>query len=129
MPTDVTSFENQQTLQVQLSATNRLYIMTGIAKLMTAAPMVPDVFRFLVGPQMTHQQFVTAVVMASPSKVLQAGSALATGQVVDFEIASFDADWDDESGQVQVRVEIASANVMVVAVAYQVTLLAEMQAD
>jgi hypothetical protein len=60
-------------------------------------------FTVLIGPVLTRQQFVRAICTATLAKTtlqLQTVPNTANWQVV-----SSDADWDDESGQVELRVE------------------------
>ena len=60
-------------------------------------------FTVLIGPTLTRQQFVRAICNASLAQTSQNVQA-APGQFV-CGIVSSDADWDDESGQVELRVE------------------------
>jgi hypothetical protein len=64
-----------------------------------------ETFTFLVGPVLTRKQFHRAIGTAS------VGSQFLTIQTVptnyQVTINSVEADWDDESGRVEVRVEIA----------------------
>jgi hypothetical protein len=85
-------------------------------------------FTLLVGPTLTRQQFVRAICTASLTQTSQgvqaAPSQLSCG------IVSSDADWDDESGQVELRVEAnasASGNgngIGLNSFSFQVTILA-----
>ena len=85
-------------------------------------------FTVLVGPTLTRQQFVRAICTASLAQTSQ------RVQVVPGEfscgVVSSDADWDDESGQVELRVEVnasASGNnnsVTLNSFSFQVTILA-----
>jgi hypothetical protein len=85
-------------------------------------------FTVLLGPTLTRQQFVRAICTASLAQTTQrvqvAPGDLSCG------IVSSDADWDDESGQVELRVEVnasASGNnnfVVLNSFSFQVTILA-----
>ena len=89
-------------------------------------------FTVLVGPVFTRQQFFRALCTAS--------MALTTAHVqvapTDFawQIVGSDADWDDESGQVELRIEVVvgtSGNgnsVAISGLAFQVTILAAVAA-
>ena len=61
-------------------------------------------FTVLIGPTLTRQQFVRAICTASVAQISQ-NVQVAPGQFV-CGITSSDADWDDESGQVELRVEV-----------------------
>ena len=60
-----------------------------------------ETFIFLVGPQLTPGQFHKAIVTAFPSAWGFSGQSLVDAQC---HIVSMDADWDDESQRVEVRV-------------------------
>ncbi len=117
---------------------NRFFIYMGIAHVVhdiTGPGTHRDTYAFLVGPVLSHDQFHRAIatVSASGFKVMGVGRP----GVVDFLgwVENVDADWDDESGRVEVRFE-ATAQVGtgsdgtgvgsgVVRIAYVVSILAE----
>ena len=87
---------------------------------------VKETFSVLLGPVLTRRQFVQAAASASLT-----GFSMSGAKVVGWSVDSVDADWDDESGQVELRVEISvsagvNANATVTKVGYHVTVLAEM---
>src|SRR6266536_2934300 len=154
MPTDVTEFENQQELRVGVSGpggANRLFIMSGIAVVDfppgAAAPSttlgVPasEVFRFFLGPKLESKEFHRAVATASPSSVAMAhtlvwrigrwlvpsgepGEAYTLDSAPGVDIARVDADWDDKTKQVEVRIEVAVTDYWLKAISYHVDVLA-----
>jgi len=135
MPIKITTLENPQQIEAVVSGpdgANRLYVLTGIAPVgVAASPGVTqtEIFTFLIGPTLTRQQFVKAIATASLSFVnLNSLSLPVTGY---WSVRSVDADWDDESGQVEVRVEVqVSASVggifWVRGIGYQATILAQL---
>ncbi len=86
---------------------NRLYTITGAAGVainVSAGQQQTQTWTFLVGPTFTRGQFYRAIATASVSSqsaILQTTS----GNFV-LATSSVEADWDDESGRVEVRVEI-----------------------
>ncbi len=87
-------------------------------------------FTVLVGPALTRQQFVRAIGLASLAKT-NFSLQTAPGNV-NWQVVAVDADWDDESGQVEVRIEVfvtVSGNnnsVNINGLSFQVTILAAM---
>jgi hypothetical protein len=85
-------------------------------------------FTVLVGPVLTRQQFFRAGGSASVAKT--AVNIQAAAFSFSWGIAAVDADWDDESGQVEVRIEafvtVSGTNNSAAAngFAFQVTILA-----
>ena len=128
---------NAQIMEVWVNGpedANRLFICAGAAQLLP--PLVPPLnratptgtttFTFLIGPQMTRRQFVRAIASGAISRCpLQS--------TYEIHIASMDADFDDESGQVEVRVEFTMSQPSgspqyIIAVAYNVSVLAQFPA-
>ena len=64
-----------------------------------AAVLQKETFSILVGPVFTRKQFVQANGTASFTKI-QFNTSNANWQIL-----GVDADWDDESGQVELRIE------------------------
>lgn len=88
---------------------NRLYTCTGAASVsigtVAAIQQQMQTWIFLVGPTLTRSQFYRAVATASVSNwnvVLDHPPPLC----FQISINSVEADWDDESGKVEVRVQI-----------------------
>ncbi|MGC2352029.1 MAG: hypothetical protein WA496_01400 [Candidatus Udaeobacter sp.] len=111
---------------------NRLFTVTGAANVNIATSggqQQVQTFTFLVGPAFTRQQFYRAIGAASvSSQFVNVQTAPGSFQV---QINSVEADWDDESGRVEVRVELflsASGginNVSIYQLRYWVTILAQ----
>ena len=86
---------------------NRLYTVTGAASVainVSGGQQQTQTWTFLVGPTFARGQFYRAIATASVSSqsaILQTTS----GNFV-LAVSSVEADWDDESGRVEVRVEV-----------------------
>jgi len=86
---------------------NRLYTVTGAAGVainVSGGQQQTQTWTFLVGPTFARGQFYRAIGTASVSSqsaILQTTS----GNFV-LAVSSVEADWDDESGRVEVRVEV-----------------------
>ena len=88
---------------------NRLFAVTGQLDVglnaFTPSGTQTQTFSVLIGPVLTRQQFVRAICTAALAKTalqLQTVPNNANWQVV-----SSDADWDDESGQVELKIEVS----------------------
>jgi len=128
-----TNAEHQQQIEVVVSGpdgANRLFILTGIAPVfLQASNNVPqrDTFTFLVGPTLTRRQFIRATATASIVRFNFFGTGPgSTNGNIDF----VETDWDDESGQAEVRVEVVvlanTFTVELTGLGYQATVLAEL---
>ena len=62
-----------------------------------------ETFSVLLGPKLTNRQFVRAIATASIVKTQIAN--IAPGGLATWNIVDVDADWDDESGQIELRIE------------------------
>jgi len=91
-----------------------------------------ETFSVLVGPVFTRKQFASAVCTASISKTsisLQVAPWIGSWQMV-----AADSDWDDESGQVEIRIQALvqsqgmTNSASINGLAFYCTILAEMQA-
>jgi len=110
----IPTLNNPQEMTVFVSGpdgANRLIICAGAAPMMisTAPSSTTAIFTFLVGPVLQRAQFVRAIASVSLTKFYVAfPQVLPTGVInpSGWNIQSADADWDDESGQVEARVEI-----------------------
>jgi hypothetical protein len=108
---------------------NRLFTVTGAANVNISGgggQQQVQTWTFLVGPAFTRQQFYRAIGAASvSSQFVNVQTAPGNFQV---QINSVEADWDDESGRVEVRVELtlsASGNMSIGQLRYWVTILAQ----
>jgi hypothetical protein len=108
MPTTNTTGEQVlETVVAGPDGANRLYTVTGAATVsinVSPGQQQTQTWTFLVGPTFTRGQFYRAIATASVSSqsaVLQTTSGNFT-----LAVSSVEADWDDESGRVEVRVEV-----------------------
>ena len=86
---------------------NRLYTVTGAATVgvnVSAGQTQNQTWTFLVGPTFTRGQFYRAIATASVSS--QSATLQTTSGNFVLAVSSVEADWDDESGRVEVRVEV-----------------------
>src|SRR4029453_12344554 len=66
-------------------------------------PPEKEIFSVLIGPKLANRQFVRAIATASIVKTQVAN--IAPGGSATWNIVDVDADWDDESGQDELRIE------------------------
>jgi len=100
--------QNLQQIEVVVAGpddANRLFIIDGQFNSQLAASSVSqkEIFTILVGPVFARKQFLQANATASLTNTsfeIDLPPVFANWQVV-----SADADWDDESGQVELRIE------------------------
>jgi hypothetical protein len=91
---------------------------------------VKEIFSVLVGPVFTRKQFLKANATASLAHALTS----TTGQAVSWQIENVDADWDDESGQVELTIEVnvgaegQNQVAQILGLAFHVTILAAVPA-
>ena len=135
-----TTTENEQVIEAVVSGpapANRLYTCTGRAVLAMYAwggqSTTPETWTFLVGPALP-QRFIRATasvsvvgygVWANPTD-----PTMPTGGSAHWlDIQSVEADWDDESGKTELRVEVAigvsGGNFNLAKIGYTATVLAE----
>jgi hypothetical protein len=88
-----------------------------------------ETFTVLIGPVLTRQQFFRAIATASLSNAASNLQSAPPSSVA-WSIIGIDADWDDESGQVELRVEVQvtvsgqSNSATIGSLAFQATILA-----
>jgi hypothetical protein len=94
-----------------------------------------QVFTLLIGPPLTRQQFIRAIGTASLAQmIVNLRVADLVNQEFGWRISDTDADWDDESSRVELRLEIyltvtgIDNTVLSGAVAFQVMILAAIAA-
>jgi hypothetical protein len=118
---------------------NHLFIIDGqfdanlvIGSQATNFATAKEVFSVLIGPRLTNRQFVRAIATASIAKTQIAN--IAQGGLANWNIVDVDADWDDESGQVELRIEAQvgclglNQNASINGFAFHVTILAALPA-
>jgi len=132
----VTQTTGEQVLEAVVAGpdgANRLFTITGVANAfvsVNAGQQKTETWTFLVGPTFTRGQFYRAIAIASVANQIVNVLPPAPG-TFQVGINSVEADWDDESGRVEVRVEIflsANAgvnNVNINQLRYWVTILAQ----
>ena len=92
-----------------------------------------ETFSVLIGPKLANRQFVRAIGTASIVKTQIAN--VAPGGSATWNIVDVDADWDDESGQVELRIEAqvncsgSNQSASINAFAFHVTILAALPAN
>ena len=138
MAIKIAQVQNLQQLDVLVAGpddANHLFIIDGqfdasltIVGQGTSFASGKEIFSVLLGPKLTNRQFVRAIATASIVKS-QIGN-IKTGGSAAWNIVDADADWDDESGQVELRIEAqvdcmgANQNVIINGFAFHVTILA-----
>lgn len=86
-----------------------------------------NTYRLLVGPVLTRQQFYRAIGIASLSKT-QVNINIVPA-ICNISINDFDADWDDETGQVELKIDISTStfsqnnSTSINGIAFQATIL------
>ena len=121
---------NTQQMEVAVNGPDgatHLILCTGIAEL---NPASRETYNFLVGPQLTRRQFVGVIASGALSKIQAYDKGYAedrTDVELEANLISIDAAYDDESGQVKVKVEVSSTKAMVkLGISYNVSILAEL---
>jgi len=132
----VTQTTGEQVLEAVVAGpdgANRLFTITGVANAfvsVNAGQQKTETWTFLVGPTFTRGQFYRAIAIASVANQIVNVLPPAPGNF-QVGINSVEADWDDESGRVEVRVEIflsanaGVSNVNINQLRYWVTILAQ----
>lgn len=132
MPT--TNTTGEQVLEAAVSGpdgANRLFICTGIGNVKMSLgrnqEQITETWTFFVGPPLTRTQFHRAIGTASVS--LQTMDILGAPAGFTVQVISVEADWDDESERVEVRVEVLLSSsltaIKVDQLRYWVTILAQ----
>jgi len=113
MAIKIAQIENLQQLDVLVAGpddANHLFIIDGqfdtslaIGSQGNNFAEAKETFSTLIGPKLGNRQFVRAIATASIVKT-QIGN-IAPGGFATWNIVDVDADWDDESGQVELRIE------------------------
>ena len=137
-----TEIQNLQQMEVVVAGpedANQLVIIDGQIdhQLVThgaanAWAIVKETFSVLVGPTFTRKQFVRANATASlrRTQVVSVNAADQAPPGASWSINAVDADWDDESGQVELRIEAqvtskgAGQEVAISGIGFHVTILA-----
>jgi len=131
-PNQVQNLQQIEAVVAGPEGANRLFTVAGQFEIPSGSASQNQTFTVLVGPSLTRQQFLRAIATASLTKT----TAIVQSLPSDFGwgIAGIDADWDDESGQVELRIEAfayasgANNSTSINSLAFQVTILAAMTA-
>jgi hypothetical protein len=142
MAIKIGQLQNLQQLDVMVAGpddANHLFIIDGefnaslvIQSQGASLDVAKETFSVLVGPKLTNRQFVRATATAFIVKSQIAN--IATGGFATWSIADVDADWDDESGQVELRIEAnvsclgSNQSASINGFAFHVTILAALPA-
>jgi len=129
-----TNTTGEQVLEAVVSGpdrANRLFICTGIANVQMSLgrnqEQITETWTFFVGPNLTRTQFYRAIGTASVS--FQTMDILGAPAGFTVQIVSIEADWDDESERVEVRVEVllssSLTSIDITQLRYWVTILAQ----
>ena len=143
MAIKIAQVQNLQQLDVLVAGpddANHLFIIDGqfdasltIVGQGTSFASGKEIFSVLLGPKLTNRQFVRAIATASIVKS-QIGN-IKTGGFAAWNIVDADADWDDESGQVELRIEAqvdcmgTNQSVSINGFAFHITILAALPAN
>ena len=116
MPTRIPPEQVQNLQQIEVYVTgpdtaNRLVTVSGqfdIGQTVYGQPnnygQSTNTYSVLIGPVMTNRQFYKAIGTGAIIKIFSNQQTLPSG--ANWNINSIDADWDDESGQVELRMEV-----------------------
>jgi hypothetical protein len=143
MAIKIAQIENLQQLDVIVAGpddANHLFIIDGridaslaIGSQGSNFATAKETFSVLIGPKLANRQFVRAIGTASIVKTQIAN--IAQGGVATWNIVDVDADWDDESGQVELRIEAqvnslgSNQSASISGFAFHVTILAALPAN
>jgi hypothetical protein len=143
MAIKIAQVQNLQQIDVLVAGpddANHLFIIDGqfdaslfIGSQGTGFVTAKETFSVLIGPKLANRQFVRAIGTASFVKTQIAN--IAPGGSATWNIVDVDADWDDESGQVELRIEAqvncsgSNQSASINAFAFHVTILAALPAN
>jgi hypothetical protein len=143
MAIKIAQVENLQQMDVLVAGpddANHLFIIDGqfdaslaIGSQGTNFATAKETFSALIGPKLANRQFVRAIGTASIVKTQIAN--IAPGGAATWNIVDVDADWDDESGQVELRIEAqvnclgSNQSASINGFAFHVTILAALPAN
>ena len=143
MAIKIAQVQNLQQMDVLVSGpddANHLFVIDGqfdtslaIGSQGTNFATAKETFSVLMGPKLANRQFVRAIATASIVKTQIVN--IAAGGFATWNIVDVDADWDDESGQVELRVEAevsclgSNQGASINGLAFHVTILAALPAN
>lgn len=109
-PSQIQNLQQIEAVVAGPDGANRLFTVSGqffgnvTAFSQGASTQQTQTFTVLVGPVFTRQQFFRALCTASMA-LTSSRAQVAPGDFA-WQIVGSDADWDDESGQVELRIEV-----------------------
>jgi hypothetical protein len=130
MPFDLTpNLQNVQEIEVDVTGpdgANRLFLCSGwVGGAWGGGQNQANAVTFLVGPKLGRKEMIRASCAVG---ILGYSSPGGMGQQ-SAGITASDADWDDESGRVMVRIDYMATLAMLLGFSYQVMILAEREAE
>lgn len=133
MAIDIQSAENVQQIEFEVKGpgdVNRVFILTGELQMHIydqSNHEVKETIRHKLTPEFTEDEFERAIAIVSPISVANIINPTQTQTFVSMcLIEGADADRDDETGKVELRVEAIIKNSNLRRLAYQVIVLAKM---
>lgn len=121
---------NAQQMEVAVNGPDgatHLILCTGVANL---GSVNHETYIFFVGPQLSRRQFVGAIASGALSAIRANDKHLIEdniGAELEANLVSIDTNYDDEVGQVKVRLEVSSSIAMTkLAISYNINILAEL---
>jgi hypothetical protein len=138
MPVTITNVQNLQELEVGISGpgdATRMFMIAGTASVSLSASAAvnqsqqqKETFALHVGPELTSEQFVKALVVASPAQTSFGQWGDPASSTVQWAVGFADADFDDDAGKTQARFEmslyVTGASAQISQIAFQATILA-----
>jgi hypothetical protein len=118
---------NAQQMEVAVNGPDgatHLILCSGVADLDSASC---GTYTFFVGPQISRRQFVGAIASGALSTIRAHRKNTDNDIELKANLISIAANYDDESGQVEVSAEVSSCNAMTkLSISYNVSILAEL---
>ena len=136
LPAQIQNLQQLEAVVAGPDDANRLFIIDGQFEQSVSVDSISgvvakkEIFTVLVGPVFTRKQFARAIATASFTRTGLRTTPNPPVAVVAWQILDVDADWDDESGQVEVRIEAevecsgATKSAFINGFAFHVTILA-----
>ena len=135
----LTNTENDQTIEAVVSGpdgANRLFVCTGQANTgewMGPGQQVQKTWTFHIGPELPHPQFRRATASAYFAAFASFVADPTANGWYALNLVSVEADWDDDRGKAEVRVEVnlqtgPGTNLQLLRTGYSATVLAQLPA-
>jgi hypothetical protein len=138
MPVNITNVQNLQELEAGVDGPDeatRMFMIAGTAQVslfasaqVNQSAQQKETFTLHVGPELTSQQFVKALAVASPAQTQFGQFGDPANSSVQWAVGFADADFDDDAGRTQARFELSlsvqGASAQISQVAFEATILA-----